>query len=45
MYICEEDRGISGLLEMELHAVISFQVWVLGIELRSSLKMIYVLNH
>lgn len=40
----EEDRGMSGPLEVELQAVVTFHVWVQGIELRFSPRIICVLN-
>ena len=41
MYVCEVVRP----LELELHAVVSHLIWVLGIELRSSGRTVCALNH
>lgn len=44
--MCMEVRiGYQIPLELELHLVLSSQEWVLGVELRSSMRTIRALNH
>jgi hypothetical protein len=40
-----DQKGLSDPLELELQAVVSLPVWVLGTELRSSRRAPGVLNH
>lgn len=47
IHVCSswgDQKGVSDPLEQELLAAVSYQTWVLGLKLRSSIKAVHALN-